>query len=444
MALSRADLFKDAWRAQVLRQLDGDLHVLVRWSRSQAPTLQDVALLRGAACMAGLDEATLLQDDGSPTVLEQAAGHWHDALDSIAHSAFLAVPDTVALFNAAIAPSQRSANTRQKYFAKWCTCLTWAVARKLLGEVLPMSLDTLKALTWDMMSAECNKGQIQDVWDAVQTRHKMLGLIPPVVGQGAYSAWMKSFSTLLVAPAPMSFPVQKEHIRRLLALHVTSLAVWRDLLITVVATLCCLRPGEVAALQVCDLLFDFDFISRGLVAYQGTCAVHVRKRKNDQAAKGLYPRIGKTRESDLDVVFRLRNYLSHAALAVHAACDRAIHPALKAARCRACSPVFPRSAQQRVPGSQPARFATILTTDAGNTNMVSQAIRSSMERLGANGLWYTGKAGRKGGISTALEAGVPESVLFMQSGHSQSKAAQAYMHFNSPELLYATFDAFGL
>ena len=57
---------------------------------------------------------------------------------------------------------------------------------------------------------------------------------------------------------------------------------------------------------------------------------------------------------------------------------------------------------------------------------------------------FSGISARKGGLSTAIEAGVPEWVLFMQSGHGQDKAARAYMALESPTYLFATWEAFDL
>ena len=51
---------------------------------------------------------------------------------------------------------------------------------------------------------------------------------------------------------------------------------------------------------------------------------------------------------------------------------------------------------------------------------------------------FSGISARKGGLSTAIEAGVPEAVLFMRSGHGQSKAARAYVDLGSPALLFDT------
>ena len=51
---------------------------------------------------------------------------------------------------------------------------------------------------------------------------------------------------------------------------------------------------------------------------------------------------------------------------------------------------------------------------------------------------------RRWGLSTAIEAGVPEAILWMQSGHAQDLAARRYVELNSPALLYRTYEAFDL
>jgi hypothetical protein len=57
---------------------------------------------------------------------------------------------------------------------------------------------------------------------------------------------------------------------------------------------------------------------------------------------------------------------------------------------------------------------------------------------------FSGISARRGGLSTAIEAGVPEAILWMQSGHAQDLAARRYVKRNSPALLYRTYEAFDL
>ena len=39
---------------------------------------------------------------------------------------------------------------------------------------------------------------------------------------------------------------------------------------------------------------------------------------------------------------------------------------------------------------------------------------------------FSGLSARKGGLTTAISAGVTEEIMFLQSGHSQSRAARNY------------------
>ena len=51
---------------------------------------------------------------------------------------------------------------------------------------------------------------------------------------------------------------------------------------------------------------------------------------------------------------------------------------------------------------------------------------------------------RKGGLSTAIEAGIHEAVLFLQRGYGQAKVARDYMHIRDPSVLMQVFNAFKL
>ena len=64
--------------------------------------------------------------------------------------------------------------------------------------------------------------------------------------------------------------------------------------------------------------------------------------------------------------------------------------------------------------------------------------------VGYNTDLLSGISARRGGLSTAIEAGVPEAILWMQSGHAQDVAARRYIRLGSPRLLYRTWDAFRL
>ena len=64
--------------------------------------------------------------------------------------------------------------------------------------------------------------------------------------------------------------------------------------------------------------------------------------------------------------------------------------------------------------------------------------------VGYNTDLFSGISARRGGLSTAIEAGVPEAILWMQSWHAQDVAARRYIRLGNPRLLYRTWDAFRL
>ena len=58
---------------------------------------------------------------------------------------------------------------------------------------------------------------------------------------------------------------------------------------------------------------------------------------------------------------------------------------------------------------------------------------------------FSGISARKGSLTTAISAGVLEEIVFLQSGHEQTRAARAYMHLQDPDRMFDdTFKAFGL
>jgi hypothetical protein len=49
-----------------------------------------------------------------------------------------------------------------------------------------------------------------------------------------------------------------------------------------------------------------------------------------------------------------------------------------------------------------------------------------------------------GGLTVAIEAGVPEHILWCQSGHAHDRAARRYVSLQDPDKLYDTWRAFNL
>ncbi len=72
--------------------------------------------------------------------------------------------------------------------------------------------------------------------------------------------------------------------------------------------------------------------------------------------------------------------------------------------------------------------------------MVTTALRS----IGVYCKAFTGSSCRMGGLTVATEVGVPESILWMQSGHAQDRAARPYVRLTNPDRLNDSWRAFRL
>ena len=421
-----------AFRAAVQHNLRQEWASLARFSRSQGmPYLINLPDLAGSPAFERCDTSILLRNASAPTALERTDGDWRAAAPIITQPLTAPVPALAAAFTELVWPSRNAVSTRAKNWTMWATAVTWGVARNATLSLFPMSTNTLKALTMDLLSLRTPRSVILAVWSAVQNRHRGAGLPTPIRGANEFTAWTRLLASLQGAPRPLIHPTHKTMVQRLLAWRPASLADNRDRLATCLATICCLRVAELRALRVCHLLFDFH-CSYGIPGYEGTLALHVVKRKNDSERKGHYPAVGRSARPDLDLVHQLRVWLRVLGIEAHPLCaSRA------GVQCHTCPPVFPRLA----PGS-------CSTACASATPMSSQMVRDAVRRMAArcqgDPSHFSGISARKGGLTTAISAGVPEEIVYLQSGHGQTRAARAYMHLQDPALLFATYQAFGL
>ena len=426
---------RSAWRSMVTVRL-GAGGVRPSWSKTPLPALTNLGELQHAVAFRVTGRERILLDDSAPTALERADGNWGPAVRQLGGpyvGADVSVQALAAAFDQYLAPACRQPRTRADYWRAWRLVVTWAVARNVVPDILPMSLETLKALTWDLVCFAVPSSQIELVWKSVQSRHRQFQLRPPMSEANQFTSWARMLGSIRGRPAALKLPIQKATVRWLLAWRPSTLSAHRARLLTAVATMACLRVSEVARLQVCDLWFDH-LTSYGVPGFEGTCSVHIDRRKNDTQRKGHYPAFGRSRDPELDVVVQLMRWMRATGLAVHPDCAKRARPA---ARCEVCPPLFPltRCAQGG---------ATVATSRPCSRQQASDWIRWAVKQSGGDSARFSGISARKGGISAAIEARVPEAILYLQSGHGQALPARAYMHLMSPARFLETFEAFGL
>ena len=421
-------------RAEVLVRLGPDVAPSLSWGRCRLPTLANVEPLRELAVDAGLDTRALFSDFSARTLMEQCDGDWLGLAASLGPAVELSSEaQRAAAFRRYVLPSTEGApSTRGAAWRCWRGILTWAAARYCLGSILPMSSQALESFLWDLISLDCSFPILKGYLNSIQARHRRFGLVSPVAGALSYVRLSKGLQRFQGRQRRFVYPIHRSLIAAILSRPVASWPQLRNCLAAALTTICCLRPCEGAALQSCDVFFDFDTAS-GAPGYSGTAAINIKSRKNDQARRGHHPRLGRPRSRLHDLVHQLRHFMEHAQLSPRPGCVKRVNPH---ARCPLCPPLFPRTT--RVGGR------LLFTFEHPSPSVFSSWIVEALGYVGVDTSAFTGVCARRGGLSTAIEAGVPEVVLWMQSGHAQSRAARRYITLQSPELLYMTWEAFAL
>ena len=415
-------------RAAALRALPPADAARATWTGARFPTLDDPSVLSTLVRSLGLSRTKLLSDISPPTRLELSHGNWESVMAHLGSGPVGSLADMTAAFREHVAPSYSAPSTRAKDWTGWRAVLTWAAARGTLRKILPMRRSTLDALIWEMLSCQCTSPVIKGVVDGIQARHRRFCLPSPLVGPRAYSRLTHSLTRFQGTQSPFKNPIFPALVKAMLTTPTTSLSAERNVLAACTATVEGLRPAEGAALQACDIRFDFDL--RHGSKFQGTAATNVMARKNDQDRKGHHPRIGRGSTPASDIVSRLRSFMARCGTTPGPLCTKGARPH---ARCPACAPLFPILLPNDAPRMlqpSPTSFST----------MILKALRHA----GANSRDYSGVCARRGCISTATEANVPEAILWLQSGHAQSRSSRVYTKLSRPDLLFATWAAFNL
>jgi hypothetical protein len=200
-------LARSAWKSMVAVRLCAG-HPCLRWSKTPLPALENLGELNHADALAAADRARILlerADGNRGPAVRRLGGHHASARATVATLA--------AAFDEHLAQACRQPRTRADYWRAW----RWAVARRAVLDILPMSLDALKALTWDLVCFAVPSSQIELVWKSVQARHRQFQLLPQLCEANQYASWVKMLGSVLGRQMVLKLPIQKATVRWLLA-----------------------------------------------------------------------------------------------------------------------------------------------------------------------------------------------------------------------------------
>ena len=221
---------------------------------------------------------------------------------------------------------------------------------------------------------------------------------------------------------------------QLLRLPPRDLLSFRNHLAACTLTVGCMRPGEGALAQTCGLFFDSDY-NLGLLQYKGCSTLTTLSRKQDQIRKGHQMRFGVSLDPQLDLPFQLGCFMDAAGTRPRSNCTKAARPG---ARCLVCPPLFPKLSRNA------GGAWTVHSDPVPSASLISSMVVSALGDIGIRSPAFTGASCRMGGLTVATEAGVPEAIMWMQSGHAQDRAARRYVRLTNPDRLYDTWRAFNL
>jgi hypothetical protein len=190
---------------------------------------------------------------------------------------------------------------------------------------------------------------------------------------------------------------------------------WRNCLLAAVATLICSRCAEAGALQSCYLWVDFDLEAGYRRWGESRCQCQDPQERPVQTGASAAPgRPSGPPAPRCQAAPRLHvRRRQRPSSGVHQAGRTAVPmPCLPAA----FSPLGG-------PGPVLRAFELSRLPTAGEA---SAMVVRALGHVGYNTALFSGISARRGGLSTAIEAGVPEAILWMQSGHAQDVAARRW------------------
>ena len=404
---------------------------VIPWAKTTFfPTVSDWSVFQsGALQAAGLERVSaagrkwLFMNDSAKTEPEKAGGRMPGISRAAgAPGGIFTVGELRALFDSQIMPSQLEASTRRSYWSTWQLVLTWGRAHGLMDKLLPMTGEDFRSLVMEMLMVGLGAASIKNIMSAVQSRHRLAGLTPPLMDSRNFARLYKAVASVKGTPARLRVPIGTHHLLQMISLDGRlSPMERRAVLVTCVGTTCVSRVDEMAQIQMCDLLWGHDgpYHPRLLAAL----AIRIIRRKQDTGRFGLYVRIPAGR-----LVEMLRAYVKDMRLRVDPRCTKA---AQRGASCPFCDPVWPKTVMGR-------RGVSAGPIPGMSRQQVSGAVKVALESLGVDARHYSGISMRRGGVTAAVQAKIHPALMHLQSGHGTATSSMGYVDPVDPSTLYHT------
>jgi hypothetical protein len=289
----------------------------------------------------------------------------------------------------------------------------------VLPLLLPMSNDLLLAFLWDAIAFEASLPVLRQAINTDLAWHDRLRLELPLSGKRAYKRLIHSLLRCQGVPRRNFFPIIHAGVPGQPALRgmwggcavcTCHLHARRNCLAGATSTVTYTLCAEVAGLQVRDLWKRFDE-EAGYQCFKGGAEVNVKTRKKTSFGRPAPPRSASQPGT--------RRHLT----AVRVPAQRGPRGASQLHQAAAwqhperhyplCPPMSPRMSRD---GPRPA----IRRSVEHDRGLIRGRRLDGLRQVGFDTTLFSWISARRGGLSTAIEAGVPEHILCMQSGHART------------------------
>ena len=182
---------REGIRQMVLVNLEPATAWALRWTAAGFPAIDNVEVLRGDPMFQRLGERLghFLDSEAEQTPVEAGDGIFRAVLAKRRRGTPLSsVAELTAIFDECVSPAQLEQSTRKAYWSGWRGVLTWGIAHDVVPTLLPMAMETVKALTLEMLMVGCSAGTVKNLWSAIEDRHRRYTYRLPFEEEGCFVA----------------------------------------------------------------------------------------------------------------------------------------------------------------------------------------------------------------------------------------------------------------
>lgn len=400
----------DTMRSKVQSILQG--HHL-QWSKAAAPTLmpQSIVLLKE---LVNPRHANAMLDPVKPiTELEKERG---DLVVDFQGT----VPTVEALsgfFMSEAVPAGKMLATRNGNDNVWRMYVTLALATGNIDTAFPVSKKMLAAFCAHLVAMGYSGDTVATYASAIASRQRSYHEAP-ILGYKEAGEWFKGIKKHISFRTQHKLPFRPMHLRLVAQVHDDTIRFAHDRFLLMLGLIGAMRPGELPKRDVCDWRLHMERDGKGRIL---GAELNVGSQKNHP--EPTTKRFAYGAPPELCLLEAAQRWMIMAGLKVHPECRKWQNMETRGQPCDLCGRLF-------------RKFCSDWPQIKGTHAMSEGAVATTLDRLmvaaGQDPNAYGPKSMRRGGLTSARAARIPEELRRRQSGH-KSAANRIYEEASSDE-----------